>query len=252
MSSPQDISLVRLGFAFLPALPVIFVLFWWSLRWRQAIYAMSRMLVQLLLIGYVLAFVFEADDWMLVIAILCMMALVASWIASGSIPGLRRELLPSIMAAILICCVSMIAFITQIVIVAEPWYAPRIVLPLAGMIFANSMNSVSLAAERLVSDMAQGIAWMEARGSALQAALIPQVNGLFAVGLVSLPGMMTGQILSGVSPLIAARYQIVVMCMLLGAAGLSSTLFLIFSRRVVDRRDALDVNPGLTGSEDQA
>ena len=94
------------------------------------------------------------------------------------------------------------------------------------MIFANSMNAVSLAAERLFAEMERGVSFKEARKKALQAALIPITNSLFAVGLVSIPGMMTGQILSGVSPFIAARYQIMVMCMIFGSAGLSTALFL--------------------------
>lgn len=61
--------------------------------------------------------------------------------------------------------------------------------------------------------------------------MIPVINSLFAVGLVSLPGMMTGQILSGVSPLIAVRYQIMVMCMVFGAAGISAALFLQLGRK---------------------
>ncbi|HKJ53899.1 MAG TPA: ABC transporter permease, partial [Gammaproteobacteria bacterium] len=65
-----------------------------------------------------------------------------------------------------------------------------------------------------------------ARNSAFQAAMIPVTNSLLAVGLVSLPGMMTGQILAGTSPLIAARYQIIVMCMIFSSAGISAALFL--------------------------
>ncbi|MEP1779528.1 ABC transporter permease, partial [Reichenbachiella sp.] len=72
-----------------------------------------------------------------------------------------------------------------------------------------------------------GVDYTEARNTALRAALIPITNSLFAVGLVSLPGMMTGQILSGVSPLIAVRYQIMVMCMAFGSAGISVALFLV-------------------------
>lgn len=100
-------------------------------------------------------------------------------------------------------------------------------IPLAGMIFASSMNGVSLAAERLQAEMDRNVEYIQARSIALRAALIPITNSLFAVGLVSLPGMMTGQILSGVSPLIAVRYQIMVMCMIFSAVGLSSALFLI-------------------------
>ena len=93
------------------------------------------------------------------------------------------------------------------------------------------MAAVSLAAERLFAERAHGLGWEEARLAAYQAAMIPVINSLFAVGLVSLPGMMTGQILSGVSPLVAARYQIVVMCMIFAASGISTALFLAMIRR---------------------
>jgi putative ABC transport system permease protein len=116
--------------------------------------------------------------------------------------------------------------ITQIVLGLKPWYLPSYMIPLAGMIFANAMNSVSIAVERLEAEIERGLPYTKARNVALQAALIPITNSLFAVGLVSLPGMMTGQILSGVSPFIAARYQIMVMCMVYGSAGISAALFL--------------------------
>jgi putative ABC transport system permease protein len=88
------------------------------------------------------------------------------------------------------------------------------------------MNSVSLAGERLFSELEHHQDYSRARNTAFQAALIPITNSLLAVGLVSLPGMMTGQILAGTSPLIAARYQIMVMCMIFSSAGISTALFL--------------------------
>ena len=96
------------------------------------------------------------------------------------------------------------------------------------MIFANAMNSVSLAAERLTAEMERDVQYEQARNIAFRASLIPIINSLLAVGLVSLPGMMTGQILSGISPLIAVRYQIMVMCMVFASAGISSACFLKF------------------------
>ena len=99
-------------------------------------------------------------------------------------------------------------------------------VPIAGMIFANAMNTVSLAAERFESECNRGLSYLPARNMAMDAALIPQINALLAVGLVSLPGMMTGQILSGVEPLIAVKYQIVVMCMIFSSAGLSAAGYL--------------------------
>lgn len=118
--------------------------------------------------------------------------------------------------------------ITQGVLDLSPWYWPRYLIPLAGMIFANAMNSVSLAAERLTAEIDRDVPYEQARSIALRASLIPKTNALLAVGLVSLPGMMTGQILSGISPLIAVRYQIMVMCMVFASAGISSACFLKF------------------------
>jgi putative ABC transport system permease protein len=88
------------------------------------------------------------------------------------------------------------------------------------------MNTVSLAAERYESEIINGLSCEAAKKVAFQTGMIPVVNSMFAVGLVALPGMMTGQILSGVSPLIAVRYQIVVMCMLFAASGICAALYL--------------------------
>jgi putative ABC transport system permease protein len=116
------------------------------------------------------------------------------------------------------------------VIDVQPWYEPRYLVPLAGMIFASAMNAVSLAAERFEAERVGGKAYPDARRTALRAALIPLINTLLAVGLVALPGMMTGQILSGVSPLIASRYQIVVMCMVFGSSGIAAACYLVAAR----------------------
>jgi putative ABC transport system permease protein len=104
-------------------------------------------------------------------------------------------------------------------------------IPLAGMVFANSMNAVSLAVERINAELERQVNFDDARNIAMHAALIPTINSMLAVGLVSLPGMMTGQILSGISPLVAARYQIMVICMIFAAGGLSTAIFLEMSRK---------------------
>ena len=104
---------------------------------------------------------------------------------------------------------------------------PRYVVPLAGMIFANSMNTLSLAAERFGAELERGNPYEESRNIALHTALIPTINTLIAVGLVALPGMMTGQILSGVPPLVAVKYQIIIMCMIFGASGMSAAVYLV-------------------------
>ena len=112
-------------------------------------------------------------------------------------------------------------------------------IPLAGMIFSSAMNGVSLAVERLYAELGRNVTYRDAKGLAMKAALLPITNSLLAVGLVSLPGMMTGQILSGISPLIAVRYQIVVMCMIFSSVGLSSYLFLVLNNKDKSARSYL-------------
>ena len=91
------------------------------------------------------------------------------------------------------------------------------------------MNTVSLAAERFAAEV-RDATYEQARDVALRTALIPLVNSLLVVGLIAIPGMMTGQILSGIDPLIAARYQIMVMCMIFGSSGLSAMCYLQLMR----------------------
>jgi len=194
------------------------------------------MLVQLFLIGYFLTFIFESDNAWIVIGVLAVMLFSSSWIGLRTLSKYRRKLYSKAFISILLGGGLVLALVTQGVLNLEPWYLPSYMIPLAGMIFASAMNSVSLAGERLDAELSRGIDYDDAKKIAIQASLIPIVNSLFAVGLVSLPGMMTGQILSGVSPFIAARYQIMVMCMLFGSAGISSALFLVLGKEIFEKR----------------
>jgi putative ABC transport system permease protein len=223
----ETIPLFNIAISFIPVLLTIVILFRWSLNATNAVYAVSRMLVQLLLIGYFLSTIFESDNSIVVLSVLAVMVFFSSWIALGTIVEHRLALYKFAFLSILLGGGITLILITQSVLVLSPWYLPQTMIPIAGMIFANSMNSVSLAAERLNAELSRDVPYDEARNIALQSAMIPVINSLFAVGLVSLPGMMTGQILSGISPLIAARYQIIVMCMIFGSAGLSTAYFLV-------------------------
>ena len=220
------ITLADIAVAFIPVVVTLVIIFYWSQSIKYAAIAVLRMLIQLLLIGYALEFIFNANNQWIIIAVLCFMLIAASWIALGALPVKRSTLLGYSLAAIAVGGIFNLVLITQGVLHADPWYQPSIMIPLAGMIFSNSMNSVSLAGERLYSELEHHNDYLRARNAAFQAAMIPLTNSLLAVGLVSLPGMMTGQILAGTSPLIAARYQIIVMCMVFSSAGISAALFL--------------------------
>jgi putative ABC transport system permease protein len=222
----EEISLTGLGLSLLPALIVVAIMWKWTAGAGTALYALGRMLLQLALIGYVLVYIFEAENAAIIVGVLSVMLVIASWIAIRPVAQKHAHVFRDALISISLGGVLVLALVTQVVIAVEPWFNPQYVVPLAGMVFAGAMNSVSLAAERLGAELARDVGIRQARRIALSAALIPITNSLLAVGLVSLPGMMTGQILSGVSPLIAAKYQIVVMAMFFGVSGISAATYL--------------------------
>lgn len=239
----HTIELTRLALVLIPALMVVVIQWRWSLNPQTSLYALARMVIQLCLIGYVLTFIFNSKDATLVILVLSVMLLVSSWIALRPVALKRSRLYSSALLSTVCVNVLLLGLITQLVLESQPWFAPAIVIPLAGMVFAAGMNAISLFAERYFSELKSAVdieisteihpnsVETRARNTAYQATLIPTINSLFAVGLVSLPGMMTGQILSGVSPLIAVRYQIMIMLMLFASAGLTTALFYILLKR---------------------
>lgn len=183
------------------------------------------MILQLTTIGYVLVYLFVNPSIWISLAVVSVMITVAGWIAIRPIKNHKGIFVPALIAlgiSVSLHLLISLKFVMQV----EIWYEPHIFIPLAGMYFANAMNAVSLSAERFYSECAYGKSLSEAKLIAFRASMIPQINGLLAVGVVALPGMMTGQILSGVSPLIAVRYQIMIMAMLLGTCGLGAALIL--------------------------
>lgn len=228
--SIQIIPYSNLALTFIPALVVVGIMYKWTGEHRTGLYALTRMLGQLLLLGYFLSFIFRSESGMAILAVAAAMVFVSSWIALRTVRTKRYSLYTKAFGALLLGGGSTLLLITQGVLNLDPWYYPNYFIPLAGMIFANAMNSISLAADRLDAEISRTKDFVHARNIAFRSSLIPITNSLFAVGLVSIPGMMTGQILSGESPLIAARYQIMVMCMVFGSAGIASACFLTMVR----------------------
>ena len=231
----QVITWQGLALAMVPTLIVLAIMWRWTAGIGTGVYATARMLVQLLLIGYVLVFIFETGEPIVVVGILAAMLLIASWISIRPLQHKSSRLYRNALVSISLSGVLTLALVSQAVIGIDPWFSPRYLIPRAGMIFAGAMNTISLSAERAWAETERGVSYTETRRIALQAALIPMINSLFAVGLVSLPGMMTGQILSGTSPLVAAKYQIVVMSMLFGVSGMSAAIFLYLERGELEK-----------------
>ena len=227
------IPIANLALAFIPVLAVVAVMHRWRVGAGKGLYANARMLVQLVVIGYVLTYIFEADNPWVIVAVLAVMTLASAWISMRPLRASSVRLYTVFLAALGSTGFAVFWLVTQLVLEVERWFEPSLVVPIAGMIFANAMNTVSLTAERYEAELGHGADRSEARRTAFDAGLIPQINSLLAVGLVALPGMMTGQILAGVDPLVATRYQIVVMCMVFGAGGLGAAVYLVLQRERV-------------------
>ena len=232
--SVNIISITSLLIGFLPVIVLIVIMKFWNLDALQAIYANIRMLVQLLLVGYILTFIFETDSPILVVLVIMFMISMSAFIALRPLQAKGIKPFLIILMSLGVSGIGVLLLVTQIILDLPRWFEPQYVIPLAGMVFANSMNTISLVGERFNAELKRGVDYIEARNIAMGAAMIPQVNALLAVGLVALPGMMTGQILSGVDPLTAARYQIMVMCMIFSTAGLSAVIYLFFNQTTED------------------
>lgn len=204
---------------------------------RRLALAAVRTVVQLLAVGYVLGWVFSADRWYLVLPLMVLMTAIAGFAGAGrgahTYGGQRLDSLVSIWAsAWLVAAVGLFA-----VMRVHPWYEPQYAIPILGMILGNTLTGVSLAIERMTEELTArrdrvemalalgATRWEAARGAARQAAragMIPTLNQMAVVGVVSLPGMMTGQVLAGQSPLQAVRYQIVIMFLIAAASALGT------------------------------
>jgi len=208
---------------------------------RGLLVAALRMGVQLFAVGYVLHLVFALQSAAAVLLILLLMAGMAVHTVAGRVkekmPGFYRV----VGSAILIGCGGGTFYFCLLVIGLDPWYEPRYLIPLAGMIIGNSMTGASLAAERLADEIRSRREEIEtalclgasarqacqpAVNRAFYAALIPSINAMAAMGIVFLPGMMTGQILSGTEPMIAVKYQIAIMCVITGSVAMTSFMIL--------------------------
>jgi putative ABC transport system permease protein len=209
-----------------------------GLEWNLAI-ATGRTVIQLLVVGYVLAAVFEFKHPVFVLAMLGIMVVVATIVArnriSPKIPGML-----ALVGGSMVIATALTLFYTTLLIIQPPtWYEPQFVIPLAGIVLGNAMNAAAIAGERLVSTLNSSRLEIEThlslgatpqqavahyRRDAIKAGLIPTINTMMVVGLVTLPGIMTGQLLSGVPPIVATAYQMVIMFMLAFATLITTLL----------------------------
>jgi putative ABC transport system permease protein len=217
------------------------------------------MTAQLLLVGLVLKALFANGSFSLVFCMSLVMLLVAGYeVWARQKRKLRGRTGYLISTGSMFLSSFSVAFLALTLMVGvDPWYTPQYAIPLLGMLLGNTMNGVALASDRLTTDIYNqrgmveqrlllGQSWQEASGDirrdCMRTGMIPIVNSMAAAGVVSLPGMMTGQILGGSSPIDAVKYQILIMFLIAAGTGFGviAAIWLI-SRQLFDDRERLVV-----------
>ncbi|AND39172.1 MULTISPECIES: ABC transporter permease [Cytobacillus] len=254
-SSIIDIEFWRLISAYLFVLLLIIIFKVRGIaREKKLTIAAFRMTLQLVIAGYVLTCLFEFSNPLLTLGVILIMegfAIYTIYKQAGTrlSVNLKKTIAISMIAGTSFCLV----FFNFVVIHFEPWYDPRYFIPIAGMIIGNSMTGITLSVKELLNsfttqkDMIEGALMLGADpkaavkpyvNHAFDSAVLPTINNMLGMGIIFLPGMMTGQILSGVSPLLAIEYQIVILLGILGSVGLSVILFILLAHRNFFNLDA--------------
>ena len=220
---------------------------------RDLAWGTVRTFAQLFLVGYVLKFVFQISHPVLVLLVFAFMIFWAAHAVRGRVKEKQVRLFLPTFVSMLVSYTAVAWVGTAVIVQVDPWYKPQYFIPLGGMIAGNSMNAITLALERLFADLRDGRARVELALSlgatyqeatapmvrqAIRTGMIPSINALMTVGLVSLPGMMTGQILAGSDPVVAIEYQIVVMLMLVASTAIGSTIVVHVVRRTCFTRSS--------------
>lgn len=247
-SSVMDLPLFNLALAYVFVLLLLVLSKMRGIgREKLILLATTRMTVQLTIMGFVLMFVFDHPSWPLTLLMLAVMLAFAIFNASKRVKLPMNRELKRLMAVSMAVGYSVTAAIFLFAVLrVSPWFDPQYCIPISGMLIGNSMTSVALGANKLCSGMREKRAIIENSlmlgatpetasreivNDAFDSAILPTMNNMLTMGIVSLPGMMTGQILSGTFPLTAIKYQIGIMLAILGSTALTVIIFVTLGYR---------------------
>ena len=210
----------------------------------EILLASVRMTIQLVAVGFVLDYIFANQNPLYSLGILLIMEIFAIYNIYGRVDGeISKELKGIIAGSMLLGTSISIFFFLLIVVRLDPWFRADYFIPLSGMLIGNSMTGISLGVNHLINgfrdnkDLIENYLMLgsepetavkEISNRAFYNAVLPTINSMMGMGIVFLPGMMTGQILAGASPLIAIKYQIAIMMGILGSVTL--TVFFMVNR----------------------
>ncbi|MBT2685405.1 iron export ABC transporter permease subunit FetB [Bacillus sp. ISL-37] len=243
MDDVMDLSFLQLAAAYIFILILIVIVRVRGIpREKEILLATVRMSLQLVLVGYLLVYLFDNPNPLYTLAIIAIMQIFAIYNVYKRTKhplgiGMKKHIAYAMAFGIL----TSLFFFILVVLDVTPWYEPRYFIPIAGMIIGNSMTGVSLGVNNLISGFTSRRAEIEGAlmlgatpkvaarkvvNEAFDSAMLPTINSMVGMGIIFLPGMMTGQILSGTSPIVAVEYQIAIMLGIVGSVSLTVILYL--------------------------
>lgn len=250
----MDLSILQLSLAYIFVFIMLIIFKSRGIkREKQILIASTRMTIQLTIMGYILMFVFSNPSWWLTSLMIIIMISFAIYNSIKRVKiKMSKELKVIIAFSIAFGGLLTATFFIVIVLSVRPWFNPQYFIPISGMIVGNSMTGIALGANKLCSDFEEKRVEIEnslmlgaspvaaTKGivnNAFDTAILPTMNNMLTMGIVSLPGMMTGQILSGTFPLTAIKYQIGILLAILGSTAVATVLFVTLGYRTFFTKD---------------
>ena len=254
-STVMDLSILNLAIAYIFVLLLLVIFKARGIkREKMILIATTRMTLQLTVMGYILMYVFENPSWWLTLLMLSVMVGFAIFNALKRVKTPMSKKLRQLIAVSMAAGYSITAVIFMLgVLHVTPWFNPQYMIPISGMIVGNAMTGIALGANKLCSAMLERHDQIESAlmlgatpkaatrdivNDAFDSAILPTMNNMLTMGIVSLPGMMTGQILSGTFPLTAIKYQIGIMLAILGFTAITVFLFVTLGYKTFFTKDA--------------
>lgn len=250
----MDLSILQLSIAYIFVFIMLIIFKSRGIkREKQILIASIRMTIQLTIMGYILMFVFKNPSWWLTSLMILIMISFAIYNSIKRVKfKMSKELKIIIALSMAFGALLTATFFIVVVLNVRPWFNPQYFIPISGMIVGNSMTGIALGANKLCSDFEDkrveienslmlGASPVAATRSivnnAFDTAILPTMNNMLTMGIVSLPGMMTGQILSGTFPLTAIKYQIGILLAILGSTAIATVLFVTLGYRTFFTKD---------------
>lgn len=219
---------------------------------KTLLWSSCRALLQLCAMGFIMAFVIKSNNPWLVLALIAVMLVAAVQITLSRATGVPKGMAGPVLLSLVVTMLIMVSLVTELIIRPQPWYAPQLVVPLTGMLLGNTVSTLAVGLSRFFESMRErrdevdtllalgATPWEAARPSivsSIRLGLLPTTASLASAGIVTVPGMMAGQVIAGGNPIEAAKYQFLILAVIAALTLLADSLIMLMVYRKCFTKD---------------